>query len=84
MGSWTTDILPMIMETASYDKEHRQLLQRCRELEAEYSRVMETLPPEQRDWIDAYLTVCMQVDLRMIELAFQFGLARGKKPHYYK
>lgn len=75
MDEQTNRILLRVMASAKHDREHQVLISRCRELEALYANIMETLSPEQREIIDSYFVSCSQVDFNLIRLAYQCGRA---------
>lgn len=79
MGEWAKFALPQVMEEAKHDLEHQMLLAHCRELEKDYSVVMEELTPYQRDIIDTYLLACSRLDYRMMQLSYRCGQTHPKR-----
>ena len=75
------NLIRQILKEAGKDEDHQMFLQRCRELEAAYSRVMESLPAEDRAIIDAYFLESCQVQMDMLRIACRCGM-RGMFPMY--
>ena len=77
MDQWNDEILPAVMAVTKRDPEHQDRLAYCLELEEPYTILMESMPPEQRQIIDAYLFAYTQVNFRMIHPAYLCGLSKG-------
>ena len=59
-----------LLECVKKDPWHRQFLEECRALEPEYLRVMESLPENDREIIEQYITLCQAVDYRETVTAY--------------
>jgi hypothetical protein len=58
-------------EAARKDADYQTLLQRCREAEADYRRILDTLSPEQQEQLETYISLCEELQYRMTQLALQ-------------
>ena len=74
-------LIHQVLKEAGKDEEHQIFLQRCREVEAVYSRVMETLSEEDRTVIDSYFLASCQVQMDLLRIAYRCGM-RGMFPVY--
>lgn len=61
----------ILWEAAGKDADYQELLRRCREAEADYRRILATLPPEQQEQLESYISLCEELQYRMTQLAVQ-------------
>lgn len=59
----------ILWEAARRDPEYQALLARCRELEAPYRELLESLPPDRRELLETYISLCEDLEHRMTILA---------------
>lgn len=57
-----------LFRAARQDVLYQQLLRQCREAEAEYRAILESLPPRQQEALERYITVSMELEHRLGQL----------------
>ena len=65
----------ILWEAARRDPEYQALLARCRELEGPYRALLESLPPERQELLEAYISLCEELEHRMTVLACEIPRA---------
>lgn len=61
----------VLWEAARKDPEYQQLLTQCRAAEQDYFEILESLPPERREQLQDYISLCEELERRLAELALQ-------------
>ena len=64
-------LIPMMEHDANY----QQALRRLKEAEADYLALLETMPLQEREVLEQYISACEALDDPLIFLAYQIGLA---------
>ena len=59
----------ILLEAARKDEAYQSLLAECRTAEKEYEQILQSLPPENQEKLDRYITLCEELEHRMTILA---------------
>lgn len=59
----------ILWEAARRDPDYQTLLAQCRELEAPYLALLESLSPQQRELLERYISLCEELEHQMTILA---------------
>ncbi len=59
----------VILEAARKDAVYQDLLARCIAAEAGYLQILESLPPQQREQLEEYISLCEELEYRKTVLA---------------
>jgi hypothetical protein len=74
MDSWADIIYPELVKKAAKDKEYQEYRKACDLSEREYTRLYKTFSNEQKSIVDKYISTCEDMDFRMMQLAFWYGV----------
>ena len=58
---------------AEHSTDYQQALQQLKEIEADYSALLETLAPEKQEVLERYIAACEAMDESLVYLAYQLG-----------
>ena len=61
----------ILREEARKDTHYQELLQACREAGEDYTAILRSLPPEQQEQLERYITLCEELQYRLTTLACQ-------------
>ena len=61
----------ILLEAARKDDHYQKLLRACREAEAEYTAIRDSLPAEQAEQLERYSSLCEELQHRLTTLACQ-------------
>lgn len=59
----------ILWEAARKDEDYQNLLTRCREAEKTYRNILDMLPAEQQVQLEAYISLCEELQYRLTQLA---------------
>lgn len=59
----------ILWEAARRDEDYQNLLAHCRRAEAAYQKILSTLPPEQQEQLEHYISLCEELQHRLTQLA---------------
>ena len=57
----------------------QEALKTLQEVEAEFVALRESLPTEQRELLERYLTACENMDCLLAQVGYQLGYEHGKR-----
>ena len=58
---------------AEHSADYQQALQQLKEIEADYSALLETLAPEKQEVLERYIAACEAMDDALVLLAYRLG-----------
>ena len=61
----------ILLEAARKDDHYQKLLQACREAEEDYTAIRDSLPAEQAEQLERYISLCEELQHRLTTLACQ-------------
>ncbi len=76
MNSWADMVYPGLIEKAAKDEEYQKHLKTCESREKDYNRLCESFSDEQREIIEKYISACENMDYRLMQLAFWYGIEK--------
>lgn len=59
----------ILLEAARKDAEYQLLLKKCIAAEEDYRVILESLPPEQQEQLETYISLCEELQHRLTILA---------------
>lgn len=74
-----TEWMDELSRLAQKDEWHLRCLSDVQSLEASYLRILDSLPEEQRQILDAYVTACEALDNEEARIAYRLGIEHGRK-----
>ena len=72
-GGEKMDWMNQVTELSKRDPEYQNLLRRLMGLEEDFILLRNSLPPEQREQLDRYISACEELDHRLMQLAYRLG-----------
>ena len=67
------ELLNVLMIMAENDTNYQQALLQLKEVETEYTALLETLPQKTQEVLERYIAACEAMDDALVLLAYQFG-----------
>ena len=61
----------ILLEAARKDDHYQKLLRACREAEADYTAIRDSLSEDQREQLERYISLCEELQHRLTTLACQ-------------
>ena len=61
----------ILLEAARKDNHYQKLLRACREAEADYTAIRDSLSEDQREQLERYISLCEELQHRLTTLACQ-------------
>lgn len=61
----------ILLEAARKDDHYQKLLRACREAEEDYTAIRDSLPAEQAEQLERYISLCEELQHRLTTLACQ-------------
>ena len=61
----------ILLEAARKDDHYQKLLRACREAEADYTAIRDSLSEDQREQLERYISLCEELQYRLTTLACQ-------------
>lgn len=71
------DFEQTVGDLAKKDRFYHQLEQECHALEVDYHRILDYLPPDDRDALLRYISLCEELEYRKAQLAATYYAANG-------
>ena len=65
------DPMMILIQAAKKDPHYQWLLRQCREMEADYSRIMDSLCPQDRERMEQYISICENMEYCKVCLAIE-------------
>ena len=73
MDKWGDIIYPKLLAAAATDEDYQNRLKQCQAAEDAYLTIINKLLPEHREIVENYITMCEELEYRMVQLAFYVG-----------
>ena len=70
MNEWVDIIYPKLLAASAADEDYQNRLAQCQAAENNYLTIIDKLLPEHREIIENYITMCEELEYRMVQLAY--------------